>query len=83
MAFGAVNRHGMISFLVANLLTGFVNLVVPTIDQPDGIAMGILIVYLLAVGGAALGLESYAAVGSVGKTTTTNDAKVADGTKID
>lgn len=59
MAFGAVNRHGMISFLVANLLTGCINVVVPTIDQPNGIAMAILIVYLFAVGGAALGLDSY------------------------
>jgi len=57
LAFGAVNRHGMVSFLVANLLTGLVNLLVPTIDQGDGVAMAILVAYLFAVGGVALLLD--------------------------
>ena len=56
--FDAVNRHGLASFLVANLLTGLVNLLIPTIDQTDVVAMGILIVYLVAVGVAALLLDT-------------------------
>ncbi len=58
-AFGAVNRHGMVSFLVANLLTGLVNLLIPTIDQGDSVALAILSIYLLAVGAAALLLDSW------------------------
>jgi len=57
--FNAVNAHGMVSFLVANLLTGLCNLLVATIDQGDYVAMGILILYLLAVGGAALLVDAF------------------------
>ena len=56
-AFRAVNKHGLASFLIANLLTGLVNLMVPTIDQHDGVAMAVLLVYLSLVGAAALLLD--------------------------
>ena len=49
----------MVSFLVANLLTGLCNLLVATIDQGDFVAMGILVLYLLAVGGAALLMDAF------------------------
>ena len=48
----AVNRHGMIAFLVANLLTGLVNLTVPTIDTGDGPALCLLVAYLAGIGAA-------------------------------
>jgi len=46
----AVNRHGIVAFLVANVATGLVNLTVPTIDTGDAMAMAILLVYICGVG---------------------------------
>lgn len=46
----AVNRHGLITFVIANLLTGAVNLSVNTLAVSDGVAVGILVVYLCTVG---------------------------------
>lgn len=46
----AVNRHGLLTFVVANLLTGAVNLAINTLSVSDGAALGILVVYLSVVG---------------------------------
>lgn len=41
----AFNRNGLAVFLVANLLTGLVNLTVNTLDMSNAGAMGVLILY--------------------------------------
>ena len=51
------NNNGLIVFLVANLLTGVVNLSVNTLDMPPMQAMGMLICYAVAVTAVALGLD--------------------------
>ncbi|KAF2119290.1 GWT1-domain-containing protein [Lophiotrema nucula] len=53
----AVNRNGLAVFLVANLLTGLVNLTVPTLQMNVMQSMGILIVYTGTIAGVALGLD--------------------------
>jgi phosphatidylinositol glycan class W len=55
----AFNRGGLALFLIANLLTGAVNLSVPTLDLNTPQAMGILIVYAAILTGAALGMDKY------------------------
>jgi glucosaminylphosphatidylinositol acyltransferase len=57
IVFQAVNRHGFLSFLVANLLTGLTNLTINTLDVSDAIALLILFMYLCAVGCFALVLH--------------------------
>ena len=52
-----VNRHGMISFVIANLLTGAVNLSINTLIVSDGPAMVLLGIYTCAVGGVALAFD--------------------------
>jgi phosphatidylinositol glycan class W len=52
-----VNRHGLLMFLIANLLTGLVNLTVPTLDIPDLLALVIVFDYICVVGIAALLLD--------------------------
>ncbi|EPQ50545.1 GWT1-domain-containing protein [Gloeophyllum trabeum ATCC 11539] len=49
----AVNRNGLVLFLLANLLTGAVNLAVRTMYTSDAAAMGILGAYALLISGAA------------------------------
>jgi len=44
-----INKHGMLSFLLANLLTGLVNITLPTIDIPDRVAVGIVFGYICVV----------------------------------
>lgn len=51
------NQNGLVIFLVANLLTGLVNLTVNTLDMSSIGAMGILIAYAAAVTAFALGLD--------------------------
>ncbi|KIX07921.1 uncharacterized protein Z518_02575 [Rhinocladiella mackenziei CBS 650.93] len=51
------NTNGLIIFLVANLLTGLVNLTVNTLDMSPIDAMGILMLYALVLTGLALGLD--------------------------
>ena len=51
------NQNGLAIFLVANLLTGLVNLTVNTLDMTSLGAMAILIAYAAAVTGVALGLS--------------------------
>ena len=55
----AYNRNGLAVFLVANLLTGLVNLTVPTLHVSDLQAMGILLVYAATLTGLAVGLDVY------------------------
>jgi len=55
----AFNRNGLAIFLVANLLTGLVNLTIPTLHVSDLEAMGILLVYAGIVTGLAVGLDMY------------------------
>ncbi|KAI1609617.1 phosphatidylinositol glycan, class W [Exophiala viscosa] len=51
------NNNGLVIFLLANLLTGLVNLTVNTLDMSPLGAMGVLMVYAAAVTGVALGLD--------------------------
>ncbi|KAL4871263.1 hypothetical protein BDV12DRAFT_194623 [Aspergillus spectabilis] len=53
----AFNRGGLAVFLIANLLTGAVNLTVPTLDVNDGQAMVILVAYAAVITAVALGLD--------------------------
>lgn len=55
----AFNRGGLALFLIANLLTGAVNLSIPTLDLNTPQAMGILVVYAAVLTGAALGMDKY------------------------
>ncbi|KAK4191871.1 GWT1-domain-containing protein [Podospora australis] len=55
----AYNRNGLAVFLLANLLTGLVNMTVPTLDVGSVATMGILAAYLLALTAAAVGLDMY------------------------
>ncbi|KAG0315462.1 Glucosaminyl phosphatidylinositol (GlcN-PI) nositol acylation protein [Dissophora globulifera] len=49
----AVNRNGLAVFLVANILTGLVNLTVQTLYTPDLKALGILTAYMATVSALA------------------------------
>ena len=51
------NKHGLVVFLVANLLTGAVNLSVSTLDFGDAGAMAVLVAYAVCVTFVALGCE--------------------------
>ncbi|KIV82747.1 hypothetical protein PV11_04831 [Exophiala sideris] len=51
------NSNGLVIFLLANLLTGLVNLSVNTLDMSPLGAMGVLMVYAAAVTGVALGFD--------------------------
>lgn len=53
----AFNRGGLAVFLIANLLTGAVNLSVPTLDVNNGQAMAILVGYAAVITGVAVGLD--------------------------
>ena len=55
----AYNRNGLAIFLVANLLTGLINLTVPTLHVGNLQAMGILLVYAGVLTGLAVGLDMY------------------------
>lgn len=53
----AFNRNGLLVFLLANLLTGLVNLTVRTIEVADLAAVGVLVGYMAALSAVALGLD--------------------------
>lgn len=55
----AYNRNGLAIFLVANLLTGLVNLTVPTLHVSSIQAMGILLAYGFTLTTLAVGLDVY------------------------
>ena len=55
----AFNRNGLFIFLIANLMTGVVNLTVPTLHVTDLEAMGILVAHAAIVTGLAVGLDIY------------------------
>lgn len=55
----AYNRNGLAVFLLANLLTGLVNMTVPTLDVGPVASMGILVVYSAAVTAVAVVLDAY------------------------
>ena len=52
------NQNGLVVFLIANLLTGLVNLTINTLDMDSLGSIAILVVYCAAVTGVALGLHS-------------------------
>jgi phosphatidylinositol glycan class W len=55
----AFNRNGLAIFLVANLLTGLVNMTVPTLHVSNFQAMGVLLVYAATLTCLAIGLDAY------------------------
>ncbi|KAK0731837.1 GPI-anchored wall transfer protein 1 [Lasiosphaeris hirsuta] len=55
----AYNRNGLAVFLLANLLTGLVNMTVPTLDVGPMPTVGILVGYMAVVTVAAVGLDVY------------------------
>ncbi|KAH6853330.1 GPI-anchored wall transfer protein 1 [Chaetomium sp. MPI-CAGE-AT-0009] len=55
----AYNRNGLAIFLLANLLTGLVNMTVRTLDVGRIPTMGILGGYMAVLTGAAVGLDMY------------------------
>ncbi|KAH7320008.1 GPI-anchored wall transfer protein 1 [Stachybotrys elegans] len=55
----AYNRNGLFLFLVANLLTGLVNMTFRTLDATPLQTMGILLAYTGTLTGLAVGLDKY------------------------
>jgi phosphatidylinositol glycan class W len=55
----AYNRNGLAVFLLANLLTGLVNMTVRTLDVGRMATMGILGGYMVLLTAAAVGLDMY------------------------
>jgi phosphatidylinositol glycan class W len=55
----AFNRNGLAVFLVANLLTGLVNMTMPTLNMGVLQSMMTLVAYTIAVAGVAVGLDRY------------------------
>jgi phosphatidylinositol glycan class W len=54
----SVNRNGLTSFIIANLLTGLVNLSINTLEIQNGIALSILMLYVCIVGILAVLMDS-------------------------
>ncbi|GAB1310014.1 Glucosaminyl phosphatidylinositol (GlcN-PI) nositol acylation protein [Madurella fahalii] len=55
----AYNRNGLAVFLLANLLTGLVNMTVPTLDVGRIATLGILVAYMGTLTAVAVGLDMY------------------------
>lgn len=56
--FAATNRQGLKVFILANLLTGAVNLCMNTLETSDSIALILIIAYVLSVGAASFFMDS-------------------------
>ena len=57
------NRNGLVIFLIANLLTGLINMTIPTLDVSSVAAMGILIGYAIMLASIAIGLDTWSIPG--------------------
>lgn len=55
----AINRNGLFVFLLANLLTGLVNMTVPTLDMDVVSTMGLLVGYIALLAGVAVALDRW------------------------
>ncbi|KAI0910361.1 GWT1-domain-containing protein [Ustulina deusta] len=55
----AYNRNGLALFLIANLLTGLVNMTVPTLDVGPAVGMGILVGYASILTATAVTLDAW------------------------
>lgn len=55
----AFNRNGLAVFLVANLLTGLVNMTVPTLHVGPLVTLAILVAYASVLTGVAVALDMY------------------------
>lgn len=55
----AYNRNGLALFLIANLLTGLVNMTVNTLEAGPVVTMAVLVAYTATVTGVAVGLDAY------------------------
>ncbi|KAF3764568.1 GPI-anchored wall transfer protein 1 [Cryphonectria parasitica EP155] len=55
----AYNRNGLAIFLLANLLTGLVNMTVPTLDVGPVGSIGILVAYSAVLTAVAVALDAY------------------------
>ena len=55
----AYNRNGLAVFLIANLMTGLVNMTVPTLDIGPVASVGILVAYSAVLTGVAVVLDAY------------------------
>lgn len=55
----AYNRNGLAVFLIANLLTGLVNMTIPTLDVGPVTSVGILVAYSAVLTGVAVALDTY------------------------
>ena len=55
----AFNRNGLVVFILANLLTGLINLFVDTLNTSTLLAMSILLSYTACLSSVAVGLDVY------------------------
>ncbi|BGP22465.1 phosphatidylinositol glycan, class W [Rhodotorula toruloides] len=55
--FHAINQNGLVVFLVANLLTGLINVLLPTMYMRDSLAVLVLVGYAAMVAGVAWALR--------------------------
>ncbi|KAI7161081.1 GPI-anchored wall transfer protein 1 [Hortaea werneckii] len=55
----AFNRNGLFLFMLANLLTGAINMTVPTLHLGDVESLSILVGYIAVVAGVGLALDHY------------------------
>ena len=55
----AFNRNGLALFLLANLLTGAINMAVPTLHVGEVEAITILVAYIAIIAGVGLALDQY------------------------
>lgn len=56
---GAFNRNGLALFLLANLLTGLINMTLPTLKMSDTEAMAVLVGYMSVLTATGLALDHF------------------------